>query len=254
MNSRPASKLIKATDCLAIIGTESGSGKTVLMSGLAGALREQGFTTRAMKPIILGSIRAAEPELSFISAVTHTPLGYPQIIIDKSVNLRDTNWHNTMNQGRTSDSLTILELPGGSATPVSFDDNQAETKVTTWQDTADIAANFNLPCVLVAPHSADAIEQLVLNAYYLTTRRVFVLGLATVETASGMGQEIENRIKREDFALALFNRTGAPYLGCIKHSPSISVPRGNQGNLIKLTTGGLDLLTLLKALNLTVSV
>lgn len=248
-----AAKRKKSADCLAIVGTETGCGKTVLLSGLAGALREQGFTTQAIKPIILGASRAAEAELSFISSVSHTPLGYQQIFVEKSAGMRDTNWHNVINQKRAHDSLTLLELPGGSATPVSFDD-QAETKMPVWQDTADILAKSDLPCILVAKHAADAIEQLVLNAYYLTMKRVYVLGLATVETSTGMGLEIENKISREDFAMALFSRTGAPYLGCIKYSMSVSVPKCNQGNLIKLTTAGLDLLTVLKALNLTVTV
>lgn len=244
----------KSTDCLAIVGTETCCGKTVLLSGMAGALREQGFKTRAMKPIILGPSRAAEAELSFISSVSHTPLGYQQIFTEKSKGLRDTSWHNAINQNRDGDSLTLIELPGGSATPICFEENQSESKVVAWHDTADILAQADLPCILVAKHAVDAIEQLVLNAYYLTMRRVFVLGLATVETSTGMGLDIENKMTRDDFAMALFSRTGAPYLGCIKHSTSISVPRCNQGNLIKLTTAGLDLLTVLKALNLTVSV
>ena len=130
----------------------------------------------------------------------------------------------------------------------------AGAKVVEWQDTANILAKSNMPCILVAKHATDAIEQLVLNAYYLTMQRVYVVGLATVETSSGMGSEIENKMRREDFAMALFSRTGAPYLGCIKYSLSVSVPRCNQGNLVKLTTAGLDLLTVMKALNLRVSV
>jgi dethiobiotin synthetase len=249
-----SAKQKKTSDCLAIVGTEAGCGKTVLISGMAGALREQGFKTRAMKPIVLGPKSNAEPELNFISSVSHTPRGYQQIFVEKSTLLRDTSWHNAISQNRDSESLTLLELPGGSATPICFDENPGQSKVVEWQDTTDILAKSNLPCIIVAKHAADAIEQLVLSAYYLTMKRVFVLGLATVETSAGIGQEMEDRITRDDFAMALFSRTGAPYLGCIKYSPSVSVPRCNQGNLIKLTTAGLDLLTVMKALNLTVSV
>ncbi|HEY9677377.1 MAG TPA: AAA family ATPase [Drouetiella sp.] len=244
----------KQSDCLAIVGSEAGCGKTTFMAGMAGALREQGFKTRAIKPIVLGESRTAEPELSFISLVSHTPRGYPQIIIDKLHNLNETAWHNAINQSRTPDTLTLIELPGGCATPLRFSDKPSDSKTLEWIDTANVLAQANIPCILVAKHSASAIEELVLNAYYLTMQRVFVLGLATVETSSGMGADLENRMTRDDFSMALFTRTGAPYLGCIKHSISVSVPRCNQGNLIKLTSGGLDLLAVMKALNLTVSV
>lgn len=249
-----STKKKKPADCLAIVGTEAGCGKTILLSGMAGALREQGFKTRAMKPIVLGPARGSEQELSFISSVSHTPLGYHQVFVDTAKNMHDTALHNAINQNRDGETLTLVELPGGAATPIYFDESEAGAKVVEWQDTANILAKSNMPCILVAKHATDAIEQLVLNAYYLTMQRVYVVGLATVETSSGMGSEIENKMRREDFAMALFSRTGAPYLGCIKYSLSVSVPRCNQGNLVKLTTAGLDLLTVMKALNLRVSV
>lgn len=249
-----SSKKKKLTDCLAVVGTGAACGKTVLLSGMAGALREQGFRTRAIKPIVLGQNRTSESELSFISSVSQTPPGYHQIFLETSGSMREAAFHKAISQNRDGESLTLVELPGGAATPVYFDDSESGSKVIEWQDTANIVRKANLPCILVARHASDAIEQLVLNAYYLTMQRIVVVGLATVETASGMGSEIENRMRREDFAMALFSRTGAPYLGCIKYSMSVSVPGCNQGNLLKLTTAGLDLLTVMKALNLTVSV
>lgn len=249
-----STKKKKPSDCLAIVGTEAGCGKTVLLSGIAAALREQGFATRAIKPIVLNANRATEAELSFISSVSHTPLGYQQVFVDSARELQETAIHNAINQNRGGESLSLIELPGGAATPVYFDKTAAGAKVIEWQDSANILAKSNVPCILTAKHASDAIEQLVLNAFYLTMKRVYVVGIATVETAEGMGAEIENKMRREDFAMALFSRTGAPYLGCIKYSMSVSVPRCNQGNLVKLTTAGLDLLTVMKALNLKVSV
>ncbi|HEY9730666.1 MAG TPA: AAA family ATPase [Drouetiella sp.] len=250
-----AVKKKKPTDCLAVVGTESGCGKTVLMAGVAGALREQGFKTCAVKPIALGQpSRSAEAELSFISNVSQTPLEYQQVFLTGSKVMRETAFQNALSRHRDGETLTLIELPGGTATPVNFEENEAGSKVTEWQDTATILRKNSLPCILVAKHASDAIEQLVLNAYYLTTQRISVIGMATVETSAALGAEIENKMRRDDFAMALFSRTGIPYLGCIKHSISVSVPHCNQGNLLKLTTGGLDLLAVMKALNLTVSV
>lgn len=241
-----------AADGLIVLGTESGCGKTVFMSGLAAALREEGFATQAIKPIVLGTKQSAQSELSFISSVTHTPMGYHQVFIETAHAPHDSAWLSAISQGRRQSILTLFELPGSCATPVGFEPDNAS--LPSWRDCADIAGQFDMPCILVAKHGSDAIEKLVLSSYYLTMKNIYVLGLATVETSTGLGQEFEARIKRDDFGMAVFSRTGAPYLGCIKYSPSISVPRVSQGNLIKLTTGGLDVLTVLKALNLTVSV
>lgn len=249
-----SSKKKKPTDCLAIVGTGAGCGKTVVLAGVAGALREQGFKTRAVKPIVLSQNPASESELSFISTVSHTPRGYHQIFLENLSSMRESAFLNAINQNRDGEILTLVELPGGAATPVYFDDADAGSKVIEWLDTANMVRKANLPCILVSRHASDAIEQLVLNAYYLTMQRVAVVGLVTVETGAGMGAEIENRMRREDFAMALFSRTGVPYLGCIKYSMSVSVPSCNQGNLLRLTTAGLDLLTVMKALNLSVSV
>jgi len=44
---------------------------------------------------------------------------------------------------------------------------------------------------------------------------------------------------------------GVPYLGCVKFSPSISVVRVNQGNLIRLVNEGVSLAPISQATGLT---
>ncbi|MGH9550767.1 MAG: hypothetical protein ACRD3W_15405, partial [Terriglobales bacterium] len=79
-----------------------------------------------------------------------------------------------------------------------------------------------------------------------------VIGLITVETVHESGLELEAKTTRADFTIGLYTRTRVPYLGCVKFSQSISVPRVNQGNVIKQTENGIDLLLLMKALNVQV--
>ena len=62
---------------LAILGTEPGCGKTVLTTGLAATLQEEGFAARAVKPICLCGRQEAQAELSFISSISKTQLTYP---------------------------------------------------------------------------------------------------------------------------------------------------------------------------------
>ena len=142
-------------------------------------------------------------------------------------------------------------MPGGAASPVCFEENSVGTLTNTWRDSADLANEFIQPCIVVAKHQIDAIERLVMTCAYLQHKGLVVIATATVETEPNGGAELEKRRTRADFLIGLNSKTGVPFLGCIKNSRSVSVPRVTQGNLIKQTESGLDLLPLLKAINLT---
>ncbi len=243
---------------LLIAGCEPACGKTVLLTGLAATLREEGFAVRAIKPLCLGSRRQAEPELAFISSISQTPLTYPVRGLDAGEPLNAFQWNETLRTAKAGTEPTLVELPGACATPIRRDGADGR-----WLDTGDLARALGLPCLLVAKESPNAMEQLILNATYLIAASlVNVIGLVTVETSEaksnytsdhqcgGPAQLISNEMR----AIALRERTGVPYLGCLRYSPSISVERVNQGNLIKTTSAGLDLLPIIKTLNFRLSV
>lgn len=242
------------TPGLIIIGTEQGCGKTLVTAGIAAAVRELGYSTRALKPLVLGSRKRSESELSFISSVAQTPINYPILFLDRPISIHQTNWHKTILLSRAANTLTVLELPGGCATPVCFDETNSGRLSTTWRDATDLVLEFKLPCVLVAKHQSDAVERLVSCNYYLTGKGATVLGLVTSETQPDAGVELESRQTRSDFVAGLLARTGVPYLGCLKFSPMVSVPRANPGNVVKLVSVSLDLNVILKALNIPLSV
>jgi dethiobiotin synthetase len=230
-----------------IVGTQAGCGKTVLACGLAGALREQGFNPRVLKPVFIGTRKAAEQEISFISTAGKSPPSYPMIFLERPANATDSNWQNAVAMTVGPNQLNLIEMPGGCATPVCYESTGVQSGA--WRDSADLAREFDLPCILVAKHQRDALESLVLGASYLKSQGLEVLALATVEVVQSGGAELENHTARDDFSMGLFSRTNVPFMGCMKFSPSISVPSVTQGSLIK-TTAGLDLLILLRALNL----
>jgi dethiobiotin synthetase len=235
---------------LVIVGSEPDCGKTVLMCGIAGALREQGFETQVMKPLILSSRKRAESELAFMAAVGQKPINLPISFIEGPASLDESSWHQAINYSRNPvNQLTLVEMPGGAATPVCYDETNIGKLSHNWRDSADLATEFSRPCLVVAKHQEDAIERLVITCKYLQARGLNVIAQATVETSGGAGTELEAKRTRADFSMGLYGRSMVPFLGCIKFSPSISVPRVSQGNLIKMTAG-LDLLLLLKALNI----
>jgi len=236
---------------LTILGTEFGCGKTTLMCGLSALLREQGFKVGATKPIFVGANSEREAERAFISSLSRTPANSLSIAIERGTTITNRQWLQAVKAGAAGSEFTIVETPGGLATPLTFDPN-AERAQFYWRDSADLAKEYGFPCLLVAKHSEDAIEKLSLGASFARTKALNLLGLATVETGPNLGRKFEIMLSRDKVELALHTVTGVPYLGCIKYSESISVNNINQGNLIKMTAGGIELLSILKALNLRV--
>lgn len=235
---------------LTIIGTEAGCGKTVFMTGLAAMLRQQGVALGAVKPISFASKDRAESEISFICSISGTPRNYATTVISSAKNLSEAQWEHSLSIGRDSSQFMFVETPGGCASPMSFEQNSVGTLAHSWKDTRDFARELGYSCVIVAHHNQDAIEKLVLAYSYL--HDLPITGMVTVETQADEGKVLESKLTRTEVALLLASRTNVPYLGCLKFSPSISVPRVNQGNLIKVISEGVDLLLILKSLNLNV--
>jgi len=233
-----------------VIGTEFGCGKTVLVTGLAAMLKGNGFSVRAIKPIVTGKRKDIEAELSFISSITQTTFSESPFVLEPEVGISSANWQKIIAASQYYLELTLVELPGSAASPLSFDFHPKSRKVTAWKDCADLALQIARGVLLVAKHDLSALEKLTVHSSYLTNKGVKLLGLITVETTADGGTELERLLGRDAFELSLLARTGIPYLGCIKYSPSVSVLSVNQGNLIKLTSAGLELLEMLKALNL----
>ncbi len=230
-----------------VIGTEAGCGKTIFMTGLSAALREEGFPTRAIKPFVLGSRRDAESELAFISSITHTPVNYPIVIIEKPTSVQESNWQQAAMLTTSKQHLTFVEMPGSAATPLAYELTGTDTVGSTWKDSADFACDLGLPCILIAKHNKDALEKIMLAATFLKSRDARLVGIGTVET-SEYGGANELKMTKSELELAILNNTNSHYLGAIEYSPSISVPRVNQGNLIKVTSAGVDLLHVLRSL------
>lgn len=254
---------------LTIVGTEAGCGKTAIMAGLARTLRDQGQELRAIKPLAIGPREKLERELSFLSLVTGTPRNYGAIAVgDKQPG--DVYWTEALSLVRSGRLFTMVETCGSAVTPICFETgididsrDTAQSKQRSgqssgqksvssgfhWRDSRDLALELGFPVIIVARHNQEAIEKLILTHNYLTTGGVNVSGLVTVECTPGEGAVLEARLTRSDLELLLATRIAAPYLGALKYSPSISVTRVNQGNLVKVLENGVDLLAFRRALN-----
>lgn len=237
---------------LTVLGCEHSCGKTVAMTGLAAALAEQGLSMRAIKPVVIGARKSAESELKFISSITHTLLNYPVKVLSAPMTVTEDDWQRAVNVAiQPTAAFTFVELPGSCATPLSLE-NSGGHFANNWKDSADLAAEFGFPCLLVSKHNFDAIDNLIVHANYLRARRLTIVGMMTSEVTPDAGKELEATLSLDQIGLVTSTRTGVPFLGCLRHSASISVAQVNQGNLIKTTENSVDLLILRRALKLPV--
>ncbi len=227
---------------LIIFGGESFSGKTVLMTGLCAALQDEGHTVKAIKPVCIGSRLAVEAELSFISRICLSKIDYPVSLLGGPGRLSEAEWAQTIGAARNSPRVTLLELPGSCATPLSF----VEDKRQFWRDGADLSVELGWPCLLVVRYGLKTVEQFLLNAESLILRGADLIGLVAVETTADSHQGLYP----DNLGLALSERVQVPFLGCIPYSQSISVLDQSQGNLKKLVANSLDLLPVMKRLEL----
>jgi dethiobiotin synthetase len=238
---------------LTILGTETGCGKTAFMTGLTAILRQQGVVARAIKPVCIGPRDRAEAELSFMSSITGTPKTYAAALVASAKHLSNAQWSQALSICLNARELTVVETPASLVSAMTFEQEEDGGLARSWKDCTDFAVELSYPVIIVARHDQEAVERLILSCSYAQGRGLNVIGLVTVETASGLGRTLEAALTRSEVDLLLSSRTQVPYLGCLKHSPSISVHRVNQGNLIKMTSEGVDLLPIRKALQIEVA-
>lgn len=233
------------TQGLLVIGTESGCGKTVVTTGLAACLAQEGFKIRAAKPLHLGNADSNQSELVFLSTIAHSPLTYQRYSLAESGLLNNQNWEQLLSFFHNASEALVVELPGGSAT---------ELGSANGQDTAGLAAELGWPCLLVGKVDSNCLEKMVLNCHYLQSRQVNVLGQVMVFNNAEAELPAHHRWANANLDLVLAQRCGVPYLGSVAYSPSINVGLVSQGNLIKNISASLDLLPLIKSLNLPVCI
>ncbi|MBX9879439.1 MAG: dethiobiotin synthase [Candidatus Obscuribacterales bacterium] len=234
---------------LIIAGTGSGCGKTVLATGIAATLQEEGLKLRAIKPISLGTAHEAKPEYAFLATIANTPLDYQVQFADKPGALKPSQFQSAVKTAISGTDPVVVELPGSSATPLCL----SEGTGNGWQDSADFARELNWPVILVSKLTSDSFEQLALHATYMINKGVELLGVATVMTEADCKAPaaVHHSLSWE---MALAEKIRSPYLGCLAHSQSISIAKTNQGNLIRTTSDALDLLPIIKAISLRVAI
>lgn len=226
---------------LLVTGTHPKCGKTAASAGLAGVLNELGFSAQAIKPFSFQpavSIRGGY-EQTFFDRLN--PPRQPLELLSKESPFKVTalDWQRLQETCRKRIYPYLLEAPGSVASPLRLVDD-------TLSDMVDLAKALEIPMLLVTAKQPDLIGTMAPVLSYLWSRDAKVTGWMAVETQPTHAPDWDEEV------FYLRAHSDIPYLGEIAYSPSISVEALQQGNLLRTTELGVDLLPIQQALNLLV--
>ncbi len=226
-------------DGLLIVGTHPECGKTIATTGLCGAMIENGFRRQAIKPLEFAPAGSLKQTLDqdFMNRVLR-PMQRPENLIFESF-YENTNieWKRLIHNIRSMTYPCIIESPGSYASPLSFDLNP--DKDNTLKDAVSLSKNLGTAILLVTEKSPQLLENMRAALSYLRSEESDLMGWISVETHQSSANSTPNWELESQYIV----REGeVPYLGNIAYSPSIGITHGHQGNLIKQTQEGIDLL------------
>lgn len=226
---------------IVVVGTHPHCGKTVACAGIAGAMAQLRFRIQAIKPLGFTpklSITSAKETFFFNKVLP--PLEMADTVWTESAHqVTAKDWQRAMELCQRRVYSYILEAPGMLGSPVRYIQGEVF-------DASDWAQALQSPILIVTSKQPDVIANMGPAFSYLWRKNAQLLGWIAVETSSS------NTPYWETDVLYLTQQYQVPYLGEISHSPSISVEACQQGNLIRTTEMGLDLLPIQQALQLLV--
>jgi dethiobiotin synthetase len=169
---------------LFIAGTDTDVGKTTITTLLAQALRQQGHTISARKPIASGCDPTCHDALALAQATTEDewlvcPHRFKAAvsperairIAAKALSLSDL-----INASNNSPHFTLVEGAGGLLSPLTSDANNA-----------DLAQALALPILLVFANKMGCINHVLLTLEAINGRKLICIGMI----ANSIGNEID---------------------------------------------------------------
>jgi len=232
----------KATGLL-VVGTADDCGKTVVTTGLTAAIKEKGFLVQALKPLELGNLVASEvfyTDQKYMNEVIRPLSALDTLSLLSAYEMTVPLWQQLCHFCKKPGVPCLFESVGDLFTPLAWLEGQR-------YDATHLAQSLGLPMVLVCQKEPGFLSRLIPTVLYAKERGMTVVGWVAVET-----QPIpESQLPHWETEVLWFQQEFlTPLLGELAFSPSIDVQFGRQGNLIRQTQEGIDLLPIQQALNL----
>jgi dethiobiotin synthetase len=202
---------------LFITATDTGAGKTFVAAMIARTLRAKGRVVRACKPVATGAEwiggRWLSEDTRILSEATAdheydqitpwafpTPAAPPVAARLAGVQLRLDQLVLAVRQREAAGTLVLVEGIGGLLCPL-----------TERETVADLAAELDLPLLIVARRSLGTLNHTLLTLEVAHVRRLRVAGVVMCETNPVTGPAEETNVEE------LRRRIGVPLLAVVAH-------------------------------------
>lgn len=232
-----------------ITGTDTNVGKTAVASGLAGALKNRGYSVGVMKPVQSGAaikngrLYSPDAELMMKAAGSGDSAG---LVCPVLLRLPLAPATAAEMEGKTIDmelikrsfaqlekrhDLVIVEGAGGIAVPVY-------KKFLI----SDLIALLGIPVIIVARPSLGTINHTVLTIEHARTAGLSIIGLIINNYRGGMDEETSPK--------TITGLTGIHILGIIPNDGSVNTESGKLGNIVSLAEMHVDIDSIIRFLKL----
>lgn len=234
--------MVLSASGIVVTGTHAQCGKTVACSGLTAVLWQLGFKVQPVKPFVFAEIETVctNRDGDYFKQVMPYELPCMSTVIHQTPwQLSEKEWQLLIRQCKNNAYPFLLETPGSLASGIQYTQS-------VMKDATDLAAQLEVPLLLVTTKTADLPARLIPALSYCQQKSVSLAGWIAVETEPCLPPYWD-----EELAYLRYHHN-IPFLGTIEYSPSISVPILQQGNIVRQTEMGVDLLPLQQSLNLTI--
>ncbi|MFZ3383332.1 MAG: dethiobiotin synthase [Candidatus Methanoperedens sp.] len=223
-----------------ITGTDTNVGKTVIAAGLAGALKNKGYSIGVMKAVQSGTgIRNgilyspdAELMMKVIEIKADMKLICPYLLKEamapgiaaeiEGISIDIDIIKNVYMELEKRHDIVIVEGAGGIAVPV-------KKKFLI----SDLIKYMDIPAIIVARAGLGTINHTVLTIEYAKRSGIKIMGVIINNYRGGSVEDKNPGIINE--------LTGIPISGVIPNDPSICSERGIPGNIVSLIEKNVDL-------------
>ncbi len=228
-----------------VTGTDTNVGKTAIAAGIAGALRNKGYSVGVMKPVQSGAAQRngrlysqdAEFMIKAASACDGEELVCPVLLkealapgVAAKIEGKDIDIElikNAYSELEKRHDFVVVEGAGGIAAPLK--DNFL---------ISDLISFLGIPAIIVARAGLGTINHTLLTVEHAKNRKIPVIGVILNNYKGGLAEETNPE--------AIEKLTGVPVLGIIPHDSRISTEEGELGDIVALVERHVDISRLME--------
>ena len=220
-----------------VTGTDTGVGKTIVTAAIAWNLKQAGKSVAVMKPIQTGTVVSGPTDLEFVQEVlgqdhradVSCPYSFPDpvaplvasMLAGERIQIEKIKeaYENLCSQN----DFVIVEGAGGILVPILED-----------YFMSDLALDLELPILLVSRPNLGTLNHTLLSLDFAEKRGLDIAGIVISNYPWDPG------IPEQTNPELILSMTGVNMLGILPNSNSISVEKGEVGNLRELAQTSLS--------------